>query len=119
MAEEANPPDVVDRALQILKATTGAEQLPSEVLQATQRLIAERQIAKRVKSATTGERIPWFQLAACVAFMVTTGLLAGCHQHLFAREAGREIQPNGRVIVFYSDGSTSAFNQNGLKGERP
>ncbi len=103
--------DLVDRAVEALRATEGADVLPEAVLDAARRNISQR-VATRQSSRSDSrprDRVSWLALAACVALMVIGSWTVGFQKSLFSRATLQQKYPNGSVLTHYTDGRVVAI----------
>lgn len=111
MSEDVPKLDIVDRAVQALLATQGADEPPRDITEQIRREIDERSAAHPVCCVALSplrSQVAWLTLTACVVLMIMGSWTVAFHESLFSRVAGRQIFPDGTVFVHYTDGRVIA-----------
>lgn len=102
--------DIVDRAVEALKATAGADAIPDAVMVEVRCNINERIAtpAGRNLDSAHRSRVSWLTLAVCVALMLSSSWIIGFQKSLFSRVSVQQKFPNGSLLTQYTDGRVIA-----------
>lgn len=101
--------DIVDRAVEALRATVGTDAIPDAVMDDVRCNINSRNATPaRNDDSAPRSRVSWLTLAACIALMVTGSWIIGFQKSLFSRVAFHQTFPNGSVLTHYTDGRVIA-----------